>query len=148
MSTLADPATRSLILGRIQRLTPDARRKWGEMTAHQMVCHLTDSYRMSAGKRTPSPVDNFFTRTVMRFVALHTPMRWPPGIKTVPEADQGKNGTKPVGWVQDHAELVRMVETFEPIAGHPHPIFGPLTVEEWSVWGFRHADHHLRQFSA
>ena len=27
-----------------------------------------------------------------------------------------------------------------------HPIFGPLTRDEWMVWGYRHVDHHLRQF--
>jgi hypothetical protein len=27
-----------------------------------------------------------------------------------------------------------------------HPMFGRLTTNEWNVWGFRHADHHLRQF--
>ena len=28
----------------------------------------------------------------------------------------------------------------------PHPMFGQLTRDEWMVWGYRHADHHLRQF--
>jgi hypothetical protein len=28
-----------------------------------------------------------------------------------------------------------------------HPFFGPLTREEWMIWGYRHIDHHLRQFA-
>jgi hypothetical protein len=28
-----------------------------------------------------------------------------------------------------------------------HPSLGPLTRDEWMVWGFRHTDHHLRQFA-
>ena len=27
-----------------------------------------------------------------------------------------------------------------------HPIFGPLTVRQWGVQGYKHTDHHLRQF--
>jgi hypothetical protein len=27
------------------------------------------------------------------------------------------------------------------------PIFAALTREEWLIWGYRHTDHHLRQFA-
>jgi hypothetical protein len=118
------------------------------MTAHQMVCHLTDAYRMSAGERTARPVDNFFTRVFVRRIALHSSLAWPKGIKTLREVDQEQGGTKPVEWDRDHSELLRMVEAFQARDGHAHPIFGPLTATEWNVWGFRHADHHLRQFGA
>jgi hypothetical protein len=131
---------------RIERLTPGAQRQWGRMTPHQMVCHLSDAFRMSAGERQPAGIDNFVTRSLIRFVALHTSLAWPKGIKTVPEADQERGGTKPAEWDRDCAELLRLVEAFAPKDGHKHPIFGPLTGAEWSVWGFRHADHHLRQF--
>ena len=30
----------------------------------------------------------------------------------------------------------------------PHPIFGQLSEWEWFCWGYRHMDHHLRQFGA
>jgi hypothetical protein len=29
-----------------------------------------------------------------------------------------------------------------------HPFFGPLTRKDWGVLGYRHSDHHLRQFDA
>jgi hypothetical protein len=134
------------VLRRVERLSPGASRLWGRMTAHQMVCHLTDGYRMAAGRRTPTPIDNAFTRSVLRRIALHTSLPWPKGVKTTPEADQERGGTKPVDWGRDHAELLRTIAAFGPADGHRHPIFGPLTAAEWNVWGFRHADHHLRQF--
>lgn len=146
MSTFADPTAKASVRQRVERLTPNAKRQWGRMTPHQMVCHLTDGYRMLAGQRQPAPVDNFFTRSVVRLVALHTPMSWPRGVKTVREADQEQGGTKPVEWDRDLGELLRMVDSFHAPEGLKHPIFGPLTAAEWNVWGFRHADHHLRQF--
>jgi len=30
--------------------------------------------------------------------------------------------------------------------GAAHPLFGRLTTAEWGRWGYRHMDHHLRQF--
>ena len=29
---------------------------------------------------------------------------------------------------------------------HPHSFFGRLTAEEWSMWMYKHLDHHLQQF--
>jgi len=29
---------------------------------------------------------------------------------------------------------------------HPHPFFGKFTPEEWSVFTWKHLDHHFRQF--
>ena len=146
MSTFADSAAKAVARRRLERLAPDSPRHWGRMTPHQMVCHLTDSYRMAAGQRTPKPVDNVITRSIVRMVALHTPMTWPKGVKTVPEADQEQGGTKPEAWVRDLAELLGRIEAFTSVEGARHPIFGPLTKAEWDVWAYRHADHHLRQF--
>jgi len=33
-------------------------------------------------------------------------------------------------------------------AGPSHPLFGPLTWQEWGVTTYKHADHHLKQFGA
>ncbi|MEO5922891.1 MAG: DUF1569 domain-containing protein [Bryobacteraceae bacterium] len=148
MSTFADPAARASVRQRIERLTPNASRQWGRMTPHQMVCHLTDAYRMSSGERQPRAVDNLFTRSVVKLIALHTNLTWPKGVKTLPEADQEKGGTKPVAWDRDCEELLEKISAFQAVANRKHPIFGPLTEEEWNVWGYRHADHHLRQFGA
>jgi hypothetical protein len=118
------------------------------MTPHQMVCHLNDAYCMADGSRMPKPIDNLVSRTVIRWVALHTPMKWPPGAKTVPEADQEQGGTPPADWMRDVAELQDHIVKFAARDGHRHPFFGPMSATEWNVWAFRHADHHLRQFGS
>jgi hypothetical protein len=36
---------------------------------------------------------------------------------------------------------------FDPaVRAASHPIFGPLSVDLRGGWGYRHLDHHLRQF--
>ena len=117
------------------------------MTTPQMICHLNDSFRVALGEKQVSPANNPFTRTVMKFFALHTPFKWPPGVPTRPEIEQGRGGTAPADWDRDRAELRAALVAFaEAKQFGQHPIFGTLTRNEWMIWGYRHVDHHLRQF--
>ena len=35
----------------------------------------------------------------------------------------------------------------QPVETLDSTIFGPLNTNEWNIWAWRHADHHLRQFN-
>ncbi len=147
MSTLADPRIRAACRERVQRLEPNAGAKWGRMTARQMVCHLNDSFRVAMGDKYASPAGGLLQRTFIKWVALHTPLQWPPGVPTRPEIEQGRGGTPPAEWESDRAELVRLIDGFrERRAFAKHPAFGKMSQSEWLIWGYRHVDHHLRQF--
>jgi hypothetical protein len=117
------------------------------MTAPQMVCHLKDSFRVAMGEKYASPAGSWLQRTFIKWVALHTPLQWPPGVPTRPEIEQGRGGTPPAEWESDRAELVELIDGFrERRAFAEHPAFGKLSRSEWLIWGYRHVDHHLRQF--
>jgi len=117
------------------------------MTAHQMVCHLVDTFRVVHGEKAVSSVVNLFGRTVMKWGALHTPIPWPHGVPTRPEIEQGIGGTPPVDWAADCAELRRRILEFPAQTRfEQHPMMGRLKLHEWRIWGFRHVDHHFRQF--
>lgn len=121
------------------------------MSAHQMVCHLNDAFRMASGEKPVAHVSTPARRTLLKWVALHLPRRWPPGISTVPEVDQEIGGTRPAEFSADLAELERHVREFarrHPASRPPHPIFGPLSERQWLRWSYLHTDHHLRQFGA
>lgn len=146
--TLADPKIRIQCCERAARLTPESPRIWGRMTAHQMVCHLNDSFGAGTGEKNASLATSLFSRTVMKWVALRTPLKWPQGVPTRPEMEQGIGGTPPGDWAVDCARLRESILSFpERIQfAARHPIFGKLTPEEWNIWAWRHVDHHLRQF--
>ena len=148
-SLFNDEARRS-IQRRLDTLTSSSKGLWGRMTVNQMLCHLSDAYRVPTGERACRPSGKLVHHTLLRWVALHTPMTWPKGAKTAPDLDQAIGGTKPTDFDQDLAELRRLVDKFASTAGDVdgvvHPIFGTLTTSEWGRWGYRHADHHLRQF--
>ena len=119
------------------------------MTAPRAVCHLSDTFRASLGDTHHAQVGTVLHRTVIRFVALSTPMKWPRGAKTLPAFDQEQGGTPPAAFDADVDGLKALVVRFTKSEGadlSPHAAFGALTAGEWGRWGYRHMDHHLRQF--
>lgn len=138
------------VLARLEQLRPDSPRQWGKMTPHQMMCHLTDSFVGMMGGKAVSSKSNLFMRTAGKWIALKAPLTWPHGVKTMPEMDQERGGTRPVDFASDRQKLVQAIERFaapqRDFSFHPHPIFGMMTEEEWMIWGYKHCDHHLRQF--
>jgi uncharacterized protein DUF1569 len=150
MNTLADERCRTEIIQRLRTLRPDAPRQWGKMSAHQMVCHLCDSFKIATGEMVASPASGFAQRTIIKWIALYAPLRWPPGIPTRPEVDQEVGGTKPAQFAADVAALeaivMRIATNSQTFAGLSHPIFGPMSARGWLRWGYLHMDHHLRQF--
>ena len=149
MKTLGSAADRRSIAERVSALKPTDRRQWGRMSVDQMVCHLCDAYRIPLGEKTVRPVGNLFTRTVLKFVAFRVPMKWPHGVQTLPEIEQGVGGTMPAEFEKDRAELLSLIDRFCSTTISPsirHAIFGRMSAWEWLRWGYLHPDHHLRQF--
>jgi Protein of unknown function (DUF1569) len=148
MSTIADAGVRASLCERIRKLNADSPRQWGKMTAHEMVCHLNDSFLVGAGKKYASPDTNFLKRTVVKFVALRLPVTWPHGVATRPEMIRGPGGIASSEWSREVGELVSGIPAFAAREKFGvHPIFGAMTREEWLIWAYRHVDHHLRQFA-
>src|SRR5262245_51388712 len=152
MKTLARASDKAALLVRLRTVRPDSPRQWGKMSPHEMVCHLSDGFRMVIGHKSVSPATSPLQRTVVKWLALYAPMPWPAGILTRPEIEQGVGGTCPGKFATDVADLIGLVDAFTNHDRHvdwpPHPIFGPLTRKAWLRWGYLHVDHHLRQFGA
>ena len=149
MKTLSNVPDRQNIALRLSALSPDDAARWGSMSAHQMVCHLNDSYQCGLGERYASPATGFWQRTLMKWAALRMPLPWPKGVPTRPEMEQGKGGSRPIDFAQDVASLLATFRAFcdgLPSPCPEHPIFGKMTTADWMRWGYLHADHHLRQF--
>ena len=150
MIHLGNSTVRQQILQRIATLRPETRPMWGKMTAPQMLCHLSDSFRVAMGEKPVSRVSNVLQQTLVKWAALYLPLPWPRGVSTRPEVEQGVGGTPPAEFRRDRAELIRVIERFaDPnrrFEWHPHPLFGSMCERQWLRWGYLHADHHLRQF--
>ncbi len=151
MKTLDNPVDRQEILDRAASLRPETRGLWGKMSCPQMVCHLNDCFRLPLGEKPATPIDNFFTRTILKQLALYAPIRWPHGYKSRPEYDQQVGGTPPKIFENDLAEFRTLFERFVKSAtglSWNHPSFGPMSPRDTLRWAYLHIDHHLRQFGA
>jgi hypothetical protein len=150
MKTLANANDREEILRRMGAVRPECVRKWGKMSAHQMVCHLADSFRGVMGEKPLAPMPGLFGRRIIKWLALDVPLPWAHGLKTMPEMDQEIGGTRPVEFAGDVRDLRGLFERFttEPrdFKWKPHPIFLEMSDAEWMKWGYRHMDHHFKQF--
>jgi hypothetical protein len=152
MKTLAREQCKAEILRRLGTVRPESVRHWGQMSAHQMICHLSDSFRVAMRQKSVGDATGPLQRTLLKWIALYVPVRWPAGILTRPEIDQQCAGTRPVDFAADVAELETLLElvatrdrTFSWAA---HPIFGRMSHAAWLRWAYLHMDHHLRQFGA
>lgn len=149
MKTLARARDKAEVLRRLQALSAASPRRWGRMSAPQMVCHLSDSFLAVTGQRHVSMAADLLQRTLVKWIALYLPLRWPAGVRTRPELDQhAGGGTRPAQFEVDVARLLQLVEqvtSAEP-RWHVHPRFGRMSDGEWLRWAYLHMDHHLRQF--
>lgn len=152
MKSLDNSADKREILQRLEDIHLDSPRQWGKMTPHQMVCHLSDGFRMYMGDKKVAPARTGIPRPILRFVAIWVPLRWPKGFRAAPELDQLVGGTRPAEFEADKGQLRDLIARFTRIpkdyAFQPHPHFGQLSDKEWMRLAYLHADHHLRQFGA
>jgi hypothetical protein len=149
MKTLGQTRYRQEISDRLGFVRVDSQRRWGKMNAHQMICHLCDSFRGVTGEKALHSRAGAF-RGLMKWGALYVPLKWPRGFQTMPEMDQDIGGTRPVEFEADVRELRRVMGRFtrqpRDFTWRPHPIFGAMADQEWMRWAYLHMDHHLRQF--
>ena len=151
VKTLARVRDRDELLGRLRTIRPDSASRWGRMSAHQMICHLADAFRMAIGDKVVSKASGRLQRSVIKWIVLYLPVAWPAGIPTRPETDQTIGGTRPIDFARDVAEVERLLmkTAGQTLPAWPdHPIFGRMSHRAWLRWGYLHTDHHLRQFGA
>jgi Protein of unknown function (DUF1569) len=146
--SLIVPANVEELIVRLGRLEPTTPRRWGRMSAPEMLCHLADLFRVAFGEKQASSVENWFLRTVVKWIAINTVYPWPQGVPTRPELDPQRAGTKPADFDRDRQVLNDLIRRFAKADGPRgrHPGFGAMTRDEWLFWGYGHVDHHLRQF--
>jgi len=144
MRTLCDAADRAGVLARLERLTPQSRALWGRLTPPRLLCHLSDGMRVALGEVPVVRRDTLLHRTLLQWLVVYTPLKPPPERA---QASPEMLRSQPTDWTHDMAECRTLVERLgrTPVAS-VHPTFGPMTAGGWGLLGWKHLDHHLRQF--
>ena len=146
MASLFVDKDRDALFRRIRSLEPASARRWGQMTSNAMLLHLGNSARMALGELPVRPKNK---RAFQRFPLKHLLLYVVPFPKGAPTARE----LLPVEPGEFERErdlllelLARLAEGPKGGMGPEHPLFGPLSRQEWGVLTHKHADHHLRQF--
>lgn len=143
--SLWDESARQELIDRLDRLTPDAKPLWGKFNASQMVAHIGSSMRMAAGE-LPTKSRNLPIRfTPFKQIIIYL-APFPKGAPTAPELLSREVSD----WNENVFDVKSRIQAFgnrDPKEPWPvHPAFGTLSNKAWGVLGYRHTDHHLKQF--
>ena len=142
--SLSDARARQELVDRLERLAPEAKPLWGKMNAPQMLAHLADWMLMAKGDLKTAPKKRALRFPPLKQLAIYW-LPFPKGLPTAPELIS----RKPLAWTVERAavrEHVLSFETLNPAVWPEHPVFEKMTPRAWRVLGYRHMDHHLRQF--
>ncbi len=149
MRNLFEPATAQEIKQRLLQLQPDSPRQWGTMTPAQAVAHCATAMEWAVGDGVPERI--FLGRIIGRIIK-------PLALKDDKPMRRNSPTTKSLivqgarNLASERDRLQALIDRFATAGPpgctkNPHPFFGALTPQEWSILMYKHLDHHLRQFA-
>lgn len=148
MKSIFDEEAYNDITLRLDELSPDDKPSWGKMGVTQMLKHCQKPIKLAFGEeKVQRP--NVFMKLLIRLVkpTLYNDKPWKKGLPTAQEfviqhtEDFETEKSKLKGLVK---RFYDSKSYFEP--SKPHPIFGEMKSKMWGQWGYKHLDHHLKQF--
>ncbi len=143
--TIFEAAARDGLIQRLHVLTPQAKPRWGQMTAPAMLAHLIESCRMALGELPVAPRKLPLRYFPINWLVIH----WLPFPKNAPTAPELKTRV-PGEWEADIQALVGLMRRVGQRGPHerwpPHSAFGDISGRDWGVLVYRHVDHHFQQF--
>ena len=148
MKNLFESSAADEIKRRIAYLRPDCERQWGKMTVAQMLAHCSAWMEMAAGLSSPprSLIGRIFG-SMAKSQVLNSPIR-----RNMP-TEKSLVVSNERNFAAERQRLLEWIDRFalggpEKCTKDPHCFFGPMTPVEWATLGYKHLDHHLRQFGA
>jgi hypothetical protein len=148
MRSILNEEDHAEIIRRLNSLSISSTRQWGSLDVVGMLQHLRLSAQMTLGElQVPSKNKRVLQTFPLKHLILYV-IPFPKGAPTAAEL-------KPVDAVSFEEERAALLGMLERIASGPregtgpaHPLFGPLSWQEWGVATYKHANHHLKQFGA
>jgi hypothetical protein len=135
----------------VKKVNPSLTALWGKMDAQQMIEHLAHVLSISNGRFevTANAEPERLAYRKMRFFEKDVPFPQSVRVDIIPEEP---NPYEFLNIDEAKTFLMKQLQRFydyhmEHEGLQPsHPVFGPLSYEEWIQFHSRHIKHHLRQF--
>lgn len=147
MKNLFNTSINEEILGRIRKLTPASKPKWGKFKVEQMLAHLDLSLSVNFGdiELKPGILGRYFKCIAHRILLGEKP--FPKYLPT----DKQLLVKGVTDFFEEKQKIENRVKIYvekgrEGLSKNSHNILGQITPEESSFISYKHLDHHLRQF--
>lgn len=136
------------LLTRIQNLSKNSERKWGQLSHEQMLAHCTKVLQVALNHYDKQLfIGKLFGKFVVKSI-----------LKNKNEMKRGIKSSKilfeevPSNFDIEKEKLIKTLNQFYDkdnafFENKLHPFFGRLTANEWSELTYKHLNHHLSQFS-
>lgn len=148
LKSLFDPAVRIELVGRIQSLTENSTAQWGKMNVQQMARHCIIWNQWVLGP-SDLPYKQSLLGKVFGKMALKSNLNDDRPLQRKMPAGKGftvKAETSPLEPLKE--QWVATIQAYEKYSNPAfvHDFFGEMTQEQIGQFGYKHMDHHLRQF--
>jgi hypothetical protein len=134
------------IYNRMTQLQPEAQRRWGKMSVVQMLNHLKIATGSGLHIYQLTDESSFFSRVIVRFVALKLLNRFPKNAKGPEGFKKEINDALDFNTEKEQVLSILQKAHSSTYTIHLHPMFGTMPRALWGRLIYRHFDHHLRQF--
>lgn len=145
MKTIWEKDSQDELLARVEKLHPNAPAQWGKLNCPRMLTHVTDGLRMAMGTLNVTPKNSPLKFAPIRYLIIYV-FPFPKSAPAAPELIARVPGE----WERELAEFkqvfAQLVANSQRTDGKKHPAFGKLTAKDWGVLGYKHLDHHFKQF--
>ena len=150
MKSIFDEVVRTELINRVHGLTRQSKRQWGKMEVCQMAKHCIIWDEWVLGKTKHDYRQGMLGMIFGKFALKGLVKDDRPIGKNSPTTAyfivKEKNGDLDLlknRWI----DLIPEYGNYSN-PGFVHDFFGKMTVTEIGIFAYKHADHHLRQFSA
>lgn len=143
-------ATESEFIDRLNNLRANSPAVFGTMDTTRMMRHMRTSFETAVGETDLPDSSIPVLRGVIFFLITRLITTWPGGRLKAPDY---WSPSAEHSFEEEKRLLVEVIGRFlaaldaDPERRSRHPIFGPLTLRQWSRLSGLHMHHHLRQFS-
>lgn len=147
MKTVFRKPTRDDLIVRINALDENQTAQWGKMNVYQMLehCSLFEEMVLTKTEYKRTFLGRIFGKMVLRgFLKDEAPMKQ--NMPTLTQLRVNENGDVEFA----RKRWISLLEEYANFSNHGfvHPFLGKMTKEQAGYLAYKHADHHLRQFSA
>jgi hypothetical protein len=149
MRTIFDSAIQKELIDRITALDVKSEVRWGRMNLYQMLGHCITWDEWVLGKNNPVYKQAFIGLLFGKIALRSLTKNDKPLSRNIPSSNHLIMMDKEGNVEHSKKRWITLIKDYSCFSNSNfiHDFFGRMTTEQIGILAYKHADHHLRQFS-